>query len=882
MGSGMKIPTENAFRFEMAAMTRPRFPGWVWKVCFFASCAAAAMSVSFAAEHHDFESIRQTEIQKLDGVPTSPLVDSVRSAWTDERSDATAFSEALKNAGARARAGDWLGAAEILESFPGDSYYKRKLFSDLAFVWMLLEVPPQLPDKPEFPQPSTALPCAPTGYPQDLREAAEFYLQVVTPFQLLTEARKPDQTSTDYQTHKVDYWNLTAQLLAKKDGPFADKFLAYRWGGWCGTGSDQFRDPQSIALLMALVADKRWAEAAGAALSVAPREDIGGALRVLSACVPDAKKVVIGGLSVIDLGPKEYRIEARRATLLALLLCLPGDRRVGMMTRLAALAPPEALPVYFRALGKFVQRRPPPSDKNGVSRGWGWGTSSDNFNAISAESAGEGAQKDALNFLCSQASPKLPVGAAATLARIFHEKCRPESIPALHCLLDHPSMSVAKEAAEALEYLGQKVEIPAKLGPVRYSIRVNGTPYANNKVSWTVKRGSISTGSEVTADSTGVVEVPRDYFLDQAAEPVQSVALRTVSMASPADPWFGVLLPAPPASDDIIPVELKTASLRVELPLPRPKEELQTTEVVLWGLQDAETQKIGFWSFARFQIPVSELLDFKMLTPGVYRAEIRISGATSWTGELRAGEAPAFTVPLQRASDVKFPLVPPKGWHINAFKPELWQDGNRISADWDYDKHIFHGVPEGRYVLHIPSSEEVRKLVRGLLPDGPDFPGTDVPFDIGKNSPAEINLGEIRVKAADAGKRLLPGDYMTITFSNKNDPLDGCYSVSSDGFVNMPFIGKVKAEGLSASDLTATLEREYDQQEIYKGLRIRVERMDKPPDLTPYLQDLEKLKDPSYLDKERERIKEIEASPFWKKQGDFFTPKDRNPSHVLP
>lgn len=843
------------------------------------------MSASFGAEPRSLKTIHDILISHPNDVPVSELIGALKEAEKDlGRKEAYAFWKTFEIACRRAQPDEMHALTGIFEVFPEDSYYKTKLFSALANAWLSREIPPQLPARPKFPQPTASIPSAPAGYPQDLREAAERYLQVSTPFQSLTEERKSDQTSTDYQTHKPEYWKLASQLLAKKDGPFTEKFLAYRWGGWCGTGSDQFQDPQSFALLMALAADKRWAEAAGAALNVTPSGEVGGALRVLSACVPDPEKVVIGGLAAIDLGPKDYRIESRRATLLALLLCLPGgDARVETLTKLVALAPPEALPMYFRALGKFVHPGPPhPEEENGFFQVWGGGTSGDNLDAIVVEPAGEGAQKVALDFLCSQASPKLPIKAAETLATIFHEKRRLESIPALRRLLDHPSMSMAKMAAEALEYLGQKVEIPAKLGPVRYSIRVNGTPYVKSKVNWTVERGITSTGSEATTDAAGVVELPRDDFLDQSGDPVQSVALRTVSMASPADPWFGVLLPAPPASDDIIPVEVKTASLRVELPLPRPKEELKTMEVVLWGLQDAEIQKSPFWRPAKFQLPVSESLDFKMLMPGIYRADIRIPGATSWSGELRAGEAPAFTVPLKRASDVKFTLVPPKGWHLSAFMPELWINGKPVSSQWDYENRFFHGVPEGKFVLHVPSSEEVRKRVRGLLPDGPEFPGTDVPFEVRPDSPTEINLGEIRVKTADAGKQLLPGDYMTITFSNKNDQLDGCYSVSSDGFVNMPFIGKVKAEGLSASDLTATLEREYDQQEIYKGLRIRVERMDKPPDLTPYLQDLEKLKDPRYLDKQRERIKEIEASPFWNKKGDFFTPKDRKPSHVLP
>jgi hypothetical protein len=121
--------------------------------------------------------------------------------------------------------------------------------------------------------------------------------------------------------------------------------------------------------------------------------------------------------------------------------------------------------------------------------------------------------------------------------------------------------------------------------------------------------------------------------------------------------------------------------------------------------------------------------------------------------------------------------------------------------------------------------------------------------------------------AADQNQRLKPGDYVTITFSNKNDHLDGCYSVWSDGFVNMPFIAKIKAEGLTPSDLKTTLEKEYDRQEIYKNLQIRVERMEKPPDFTRYIQVLDMLN--------KEGMKEIEANPFWNKKGDFFIPRDQ-------
>lgn len=499
---------------------------------------------------------------------------------------------------------------------------------------------------------------------------------------------------------------------------------------------------------MALVADERWAEAAGAALAVSAQGELGGSVRVLSACLPDPETVVVGGLACVDLGRRDYLNDSRRGPLLGLLLSLPGDGRVEMLTRLAALAPHQAVPMYFRALARCVAPGPfPTSKKNGRIQpvvGYGWTTSSDNLDQVAVESVGKPAQKAALDFLCAQVSPELSITAGEYLAKIFRSKRRPESIPALRRLLDHPSMSVAQEAADALKSLGQEAEIPAKLGPVRYAIRLNGTPYANRKVRWDMRLYGTGTGSEATTDAAGVIELPRDDFLDPSPE----LALSPASIDSPSDPWFGIVLPAPPATDDIIPVEVKTSSLRVELPLPRPKEDGKTMTVVLSGLEVPGASNPMFWRSAKFHLPVSESVEFDKLGPGTYRAEIRIPGATSWTGELRAGEAPTFTVPLERATDVKFAVVPPPGWPVNAFLPELWQNGQRVSADWDYENQFFHGVCEGKYVLHIPSSEDFRKRGRGLLPDGPEFPISDTPFEVGLDSPAEIDLGEIRVVPA--------------------------------------------------------------------------------------------------------------------------------------
>jgi hypothetical protein len=83
------------------------------------------------------------------------------------------------------------------------------------------------------------MPAAPDGYPRELREAALEYERVRAPFLALQRG------NIDFKTHRTDYWKLVERLLEQKEGPWADDFLRYRWGGMCGSGSEYFDVPQS-------------------------------------------------------------------------------------------------------------------------------------------------------------------------------------------------------------------------------------------------------------------------------------------------------------------------------------------------------------------------------------------------------------------------------------------------------------------------------------------------------------------------------------------------------------------------------------------------------------------------------------------------------------
>src|SRR6478736_2260763 len=52
--------------------------------------------------------------------------------------------------------------------------------------------------------------------------------------------------------------------------------------------------------------------------------------------------------------------------------------------------------------------------------------------------------------------------------------------------------------------------------------------------------------------------------------------------------------------------------------------------------------------------------------------------------------------------------------------------------------------------------------------------------------------------------------------------VDNTYPVSEDGFLNLPFVGKIPAAGLSPQELEKALETVFQEKGIYSGARFQV------------------------------------------------------------
>jgi hypothetical protein len=130
-------------------------------------------------------------------------------------------------------------------------------------------------------------------------------------------------------------------------------------------------------------------------------------------------------------------------------------------------------------------------------------------------------------------------------------------------MLQSPFREVRRRGLIALRALGEDPEPPIEPRDVRFSIVVDGRPFASRAVIWQVKgRSGNSQSSRVTSDESGAVEITRDLFVDKA-QPVAVVALESPLGDPQADVWFKVEPTVPSDLDEIVGMRVETQRLTI-------------------------------------------------------------------------------------------------------------------------------------------------------------------------------------------------------------------------------------------------------------------------------------------------------------------------------
>lgn len=89
-----------------------------------------------------------------------------------------------------------------------------------------------------------------------------------------------------------------------------------------------------------------------------------------------------------------------------------------------------------------------------------------------------------------------------------------------------------------------------------------------------------------------------------------------------------------------------------------------------------------------------------------------------------------------------------------------------------------------------------------------------------------LSLLTLIVVATHASAQIRAGKAIDITISNvpleDKQQINGTYPVSDGGTINMPFIGEVRAAGMSSAALQSALQARYKSAEIYTNPTIQV------------------------------------------------------------
>lgn len=87
-------------------------------------------------------------------------------------------------------------------------------------------------------------------------------------------------------------------------------------------------------------------------------------------------------------------------------------------------------------------------------------------------------------------------------------------------------------------------------------------------------------------------------------------------------------------------------------------------------------------------------------------------------------------------------------------------------------------------------------------------------------------IGQITAYAADQTVRMRSGDNIEIRIGGvpfeEISQVTGAYTIDTNGFVNMPHIGRIRAAGLTQDELQLAVEKSYRDNEIYTRPTITV------------------------------------------------------------
>jgi hypothetical protein len=677
--------------------------------------------------------VSEEESPQLSTNDTIRLLEKIQTDSSGGSAPSKSFDDLFKLACKKANATHYDALAKIFTTLPTDSWSRRTLWPSLTGLYMERELiglrasPPAALEFPSGDAPSIPLP---KEISPELAAAAQFALTVSASF---NAARKKasEKPQISFQNNQALYWKAVDTFLLGLAKHPVDDLLAFQWASFCGTGAEEFAEPNSVMVFLALVHEKRHAEAVGALLRILASEEVQYSYEpatsqrkeFLALCGLDTTRLVIGALAARDIGNADQYVPT--ADLLRLIGGHAAQKAVPSLIEIARRASTHEKTEYIRTLCSMVA-----TQKKDLSKGDGLAL-----------------QEDIFHFLDEMAGPQSSFQTVTSVAEGLGLSDHPQSKRILARLLEHPSKQVAKAATDSLSSLGEQVEMPPRPSPVRFAIKVNGLPFATKKLEWRGEgREGGTSGIDAVTGPKGELAIERDVFLDPTRR-LNSLILRNTGADPTIEPLFLETIPIPESLDGQHPVDVSTTPLEIRFSLPpQQSPENRQMRVTLKRLAYVEERYRHYRPLFSIEVPMAESLKLAGIQSAEYQIEVEAPEIAAFSAALTPPESGIFEIKLEPGADVRMKLLPPKDWHPTSLLPVLIHEGKELTRNAAFDPEKgtnFQGLPYGDYLLKIPSSKELRERLLGVINDGVEFDGIERAFRIEEKSPPVIDLGDI-------------------------------------------------------------------------------------------------------------------------------------------
>jgi hypothetical protein len=655
----------------------------------------------------------------------------------------------------------------IYIGFEPDSFEKQFNLREVAAVWIKVELESAGREfqKINLPPPTAPVPAELVDAPPDLIAAWKIYKAAD---QVIDQGFpwNSDSRNISFQGNSRAFFKIIDDVLLKRGKGLAEHLEKFGWNGPSGTGSELLSEPKSLGIFMALIHERRIEEAVGAAVRVCSAKPLAAGdtdvrIEFWRRCGLDWEALLAGMQVDRELGGSELATWQNPS--LRELAGYGSDHAAALITMMARRAKPAMRATYANAISAFI-----PRDGDDKAR-FDYGV----FERVSKIPISKDTQLALVAVLQDFAKPDASREVALATLDGFSRAKLPITSATLRALTKHPSAEVARQATDVLRAMGGNVAfpaVPAEKPPVRFRIFANGQPLAPDcHIQLDLNfgtGGSVTSSTNIEAD--GTVGIDRKYFAGEQGQ-VSSLALMSRPYDTADGPSFLIKFPPPADLDSITRVDVDLCVLQLDIrdipgkdgardrkaSINIERHEDKSEASVIKERQGEEDITPIVYEYSdpltrKFETPIDQPVRVSMQC-GSYDLVVRAPGTTQFTKQVEVDKnMPPLEVQLEKGSDVHFQVARPDGERHARLR--LLKEGRKVDLEkcLDVRTMTFRNMPPGNYVLHFPSSAEVKSQDAefGYAPARIEYAEREIPFTLKEDSPPVIDLGTINLEPA--------------------------------------------------------------------------------------------------------------------------------------